>query len=243
MIFMLIAAMNFATHFVAVRKGSFKVYGRDPEARWMLLLILGSCIAIAVFLDIKNVYSDYFISLRYAAFNVISMATDSGFVSTDYGSWPIFAPLWMLFLGCLCANTGSTGGGIKMFRSLILFKQSLREMFTLVHPQAVMPLKIAGQAVPNGVVYSVLAFIFLYFMTITVLTFALLISGLDFMSALSAIVACINNAGPGLNLVGPSGNYSALNAFQSWICIAGMFLGRVEIITFAVLLTPTFWRK
>jgi len=112
-----------------------------------------------------------------------------------------------------------------------------------VHPQAVMPLKIAGQAVPNGVVYSVLAFIFLYFMTITVLTFALLISGLDFMSAMSAIVACINNAGPGLNLVGPSGNYSALDGFQSWICIAGMFLGRVEIITFAVLLTPTFWRK
>jgi len=151
--------------------------------------------------------------------------------------------LWMLFVGCLCASSGSTGGGIKMFRSLILIKQSLREMFTLVHPQAVTPLKIAGQAVPNGVVYSVLAFIFLYFMTIVALTFALLISGLDFMTAFSAIVACVNNAGPGLNLVGPAHNYSTLNDFQSWICIAGMFLGRVEIITFAVLLTPTFWRK
>ncbi len=94
-------------------------------------------------------------------------------------------------------------------------------MFTLVHPQAVSPLKIAGQVVPNGVVYSVLAFMFLYFMTIAVLTFALLISGLDLTSALSAIVACINNAGPGLNLVGPSTNYSTLNDFQSWICIAG----------------------
>jgi trk system potassium uptake protein TrkH len=209
----------------------------------MLLLILGSCVAIAAFLDIKNVYSDYFISLRYAAFNVISMATDSGFVSTDYGSWPIFAPLWMLFLSCLCASTGSTGGGIKMFRSLILFKQSLREMFTLVHPQAVMPLKIAGQAVPNGVVYSVLAFIFLYFMTITVLTFALLISGLDFMTRNVGDRGLHQQRRSGAESGGPAGNYSALMDFQSWVCIAGMFLGRVEIITFAVLLTPTFWRK
>jgi len=243
MLFMLIAAMNFATHFIALRRGDFRLYRRDPEARWVLLLILSNCVVIATFIDIKHVYGDFFISMRYAAFNVISTATDSGFVSTDYGSWPVFAPLWMLFVGCLCASSGSTGGGIKMFRSLILIKQSLREMFTLVHPQAVTPLKIAGQAVPNGVVYSVLAFIFLYFMTIVALTFALLISGLDFMTAFSAIVACVNNAGPGLNLVGPAHNYSTLNDFQSWICIAGMFLGRVEIITFAVLLTPTFWRK
>jgi trk system potassium uptake protein len=242
-IFMLIAAINFATHFVALRKGDVKPYVRDPEARWMLLLILASCVVIGAFLDFKGVYPNLFVAMRYAAFNVVSLATDSGFVSTDYGVWPIFAPLWMLFLGCLCASTGSTGGGIKMFRSLILVKQSLREMFTLVHPQAVRPLKIAGHTVPNGVVYSVLAFIFLYFMTIAVLTFALLISGLDFMTALSAIVACINNAGPGLNLVGPSSNYGVLDGFQSWVCIAGMFLGRVEIITFAVLLTPTFWRK
>jgi trk system potassium uptake protein TrkH len=243
MIFMLIAAMNFATHFIALRKGDLKLYRRDPEARWMLLLILGSCAVIGIFIDFKQVYPNIFVSMRYAAFSVISMATDSGFVSVDYGSWPIFAPMWMLFLSCLCASSGSTGGGIKMFRSLILLKQSLREMFTLVHPQAVTPLKIAGQTVPNGVVYSVLAFIFLYFITLAVLTFALLISGLDFVSAMSAIVACINNAGPGLNLVGPSTNYGTLNDFQSWICIAGMFLGRVEIITCAVLFTPTFWRK
>ena len=243
MIFMLIAAMNFATHFVALRKGDFSLYRRDPEARSMLLLIVGSCFAVAAFLDVRNVYDDYFVSLRYAAFSVISLATDSGFVSTDYGTWPIFAPLWMLFLSCLCASTGSTGGGIKMFRSLILSKQSLREMYTLVHPQAVIPLKISGHAVPSAVVSSVLAFIFLYFITIVTLTFALLISGMDFVSSVSAIVACVNNAGPGLNEVGPAGNYSALNGFQSWICIAGMFLGRVEIITFAVLLTPMFWRK
>ncbi len=243
MIFMLIAAMNFATHFIALRKGDFSVYRRDPEARWMLLLVLGSCILIAVFIQLKGVYGNTLQSLRYASFNVISLATDSGFVNTDYGRWPVFAPMWMLFLSCLCANTGSTGGGIRMFRSLILIKQSLREMFTLVHPQAVAPLKISGQVVPNGVVYSVLAFIFLYFITIAVLTFALLISGLDSMSSFSAIIACINNVGPGLHEVGPASNYSGLTDFQSWTCIAAMFLGRIEIITFAVLFTPTFWRK
>jgi trk system potassium uptake protein TrkH len=243
MIFMLIAAMNFATHFIALRKGDFNAYRRDPEARWMLLLILASCVGIALFLSLNAVYPTPLQSMRFAAFNVISIATTSGLVTTDYGTWPVFAPMWMLFLSSLCATTGSTGGGIKMFRSLILTKQSLREMFTLVHPQAVAPLKVSRQVVPNGVVYAVLAFIFLYFITIVVLVFALLISGLDFISAFSAIVACINNVGPGLNVVGPGSNYGGLSDFQSWICIAAMFLGRIEIITFAVLFTPTFWRK
>jgi trk system potassium uptake protein TrkH len=243
MIFMLVAAINFATHFIALRKGNFRIYGRDPEAQWMLAAILASCVGVAIFISLNGVYDTYLQSLRYAAFHVISLATTGGFVTTDYDSWPVFAPMWMLFLSCLCANTGSTGGGIKMFRSLILIKQSLREMFTLVHPQAVAPLKISRQAVPNGVVYSVQAFIFLYFVTIAILTFAQLISGLDFISAFSGVVACINNVGPGLNVVGPGRTYAALTDFQTWICTAAMFLGRIEIITFAVLLTPTFWRK
>jgi trk system potassium uptake protein TrkH len=130
-----------------------------------------------------------------------------------------------------------------MFRSLVLIKQSWREMFTLVHPQAVAPLKIAGQVLPNRVVYSVLAFIFMYFMTIVLLTFVLLISGLDLVSAFSAIVACINSAGPGLNVVGPGNTYASLSDFQTWICTLAMLLGRVEIFAFVVLFTPTFWRK
>jgi trk system potassium uptake protein TrkH len=243
MLFMLIAAMNFATHFTALRKGDAGAYRRDPEARWMLLLILASCVGIAFFLGLNAVYATPLQALRYAAFNVISLATTSGLTTADYGNWPVFAPMWMLFLSCLCATTGSPGGGIKMFRSLILMKQSLREMFTLVHPQSVAPLKISGQAVPDGVVYAALAFIFLYFITIVVLVFALLISGLDFISSFSAIVACINNVGPGLNVVGPGSTYAGLNDFQCWVCIAAMFLGRIEIITFAVLFTPTFWRK
>jgi trk system potassium uptake protein TrkH len=243
MAFMLVAAMNFTTHFIALRKGDFAAYSRDPEVKWMLSAIIVSCVGIAIFLNFNGVYDSYVEALRYAAFSVVSLATTGGFVTTDYGGWPVFAPIWMLFLSCLCASTGSTGGGIKMFRALILAKQSMREMFTLVHPQAVAPLKIQKQVVPNGVVYSVLAFLFLYFSSIAALTFVLLISGLDLISAFSAIVACINNLGPGLNIVGPGHNYGVLTDFQLWVCTAAMFLGRIEIITFAVLFTPTFWRK
>jgi trk system potassium uptake protein TrkH len=242
-LFMLVAAMNFASHFVAVRKGDLRVYRRDPETRWMLLLVLSSALAVALFLQWRLVYPSFPLALRYAVFNVVSMATSGGFFSTDYGGWPAFAPLWMLLLSCMCANTGSPGGGIRMFRAVLLIKQSLREMFALVHPQAVSPVRIAGQVVPNSMVYSVLAFLVLYSLTAAGLTFALLISGLDLTSALSAVVACINNVGPGLGVVGPGHGYAALNGVQAWVCIAAMFLGRVEIISFAVLFTPTFWRK
>ncbi len=242
-VFMLIAAMNFATHFTALRKGEPATYRRDPEAKWPLVWIGLSCIAVSVYVWIHNVYPDFATSFRFASFNLVSIATSCGLVSTDYGHWPIFAPMWMLFLSCVCASSGSTGGGIKVFRVLVLVKQSLREMFALVHPQAVAPLKIAGQLVSNRVVFSVLAFIFLYFITSVVLTFALLISGLDFTSSVSAIVASMNNAGPGLNVVGPGTNYGTLSDFQLWMCTAAMFLGRVEVFTVLILFTPTFWRK
>ncbi len=243
MVFMLIGAMNFATHFLALRKGEPATYRRDPEAKWPLVWIGLSCIGLSIHVWQNNVYPDFLTAFRYVSFNLVSMATSCGLVSTDYGHWPVFAPMWMLFLSCVCASSGSTGGGIKVFRVLVLVKQSLREMFALVHPQAVAPLKIAGQLVSNRVVFSVLAFIFLYFLTIVVLTFALLISGLDFTSAVSAIIASINNAGPGLNVVGPGTTYGTLSDFQLWMCTAAMFLGRVEIFTVLVLFTPTFWRK
>jgi len=242
-LFMLIAAMNFTTHFLALRKGEPGTYARDPEAKWLLVWVGASALGVSLHVWLSGVYPNYATTLRYVSFNLISLATGSGLHTTDYGRWPVFAPMWMLFMGCVCASTGSTGGGMKMFRSLVLIKQSFREMFTLVHPQAVAPLRIGGHIVPDRVVYSVLAFIFLYFMTIVILTFALLISGLDFISAFSAIVACINNAGPGLGRVGPGGTYATLSGFQLWLCSAAMFLGRIEIFTFLVLFTPTFWRK
>jgi trk system potassium uptake protein TrkH len=149
----------------------------------------------------------------------------------------------MLYLSCVSVSTGSTGGGIKMMRIMILAKQSLSQMFLLNHPTAVYPLKLGRMIVHSNVQLAVLGFIFVYFMSIVSLTLVLVVSGLDFITAFSAIVSCLNNAGPGLAGVGPITNYAGLNDFQAWICILAMFLGRVEILTAFVVLTPTFWRK
>jgi trk system potassium uptake protein TrkH len=171
------------------------------------------------------------------------VATTSGLVSQDYSRWPVFAPYWMLFLSCIVSSTGSAGGGIKMFRTLLLARQAGRELKLLVHPSAVAPVRIGGRPVPDRVCNSVLAFIFLYFMTATALIFALLLSGLDFQTALGAILASVNNMGTGLGGVGPGHTYQSLSDFQAWVCTSAMLLGRLEIFSVLVLFTPTFWRK
>jgi trk system potassium uptake protein TrkH len=240
---MLLAAVNFSTHFSALRRGDLSVYRKDAEARWMVTWIGVGIVMLAAIVYGNGVFPTVGESVRRVSFSLVAASTTSGFTTIDYSGWPLFAPMWMLFMSCVASCTGSTGGGIKVFRALVLIKQSFREMFVLVHPQAVLPLKISGAVIPNRVVYSVLAFIFVYFMTIVVLTFALLASNLDFITAFSAIVASINNTGPGLGLVGPTHTYAALNDFQTWVCTTAMFLGRVELFTALVLFTPAFWRK
>ena len=242
-IFMLLAAMNFATHFLVWREKNLKLYLRDAEAIATIALILTSCLGIAVFLWWEGTYPSFWTALRHASFNLVSIATDCGFASVDFNQWPMFAPMWMLFLSCIAVSSGSTGGGIKMVRTLILFKQAGREFLKLLHPTVVNPMKIGGSVVPNNIVFAVLGFIFLYFMTVATLTFALLISGLDFISAFSAIIACINNAGPGLGVVGPASNYGVLTDFQTWVCTIAMLVGRLEIFTVLILFTPHFWRR
>ena len=242
-VFMLIAAMNFARHFIAWQQKSLRTYATDTEAKAMLMVIGLSTLGLALYIWLQGTYLTFPESLRHVAFNLVSIATDCGFVSQDYALWPVFAPMWILMLSCYCANTGSTGGGIKMFRSLVLFRQAGRELMLLVHPQAVRPVKIGGQVVQNQIVFAVLAFVVLYFGTVVVLTFSLLVSGLDFVSAFSAIIACINNAGPGLGVVGPASNFQGLTDFQTWVCSLAMLLGRLEIFSFLVLFTPAFWRK
>ena len=152
---------------------------------------------MSLFLYCKGTYADFPTALRHTTFNLVSMATDSGLHTQDYSRWPIFAPMWMLFLSCIVASSGSTGGGIKMIRTLVLAKQAHRELNQLVHPNMVRPLKVGGTVIANRVVFAVLAFVFLYFMSLVTLIFVQLASGLDFMTSLSSIIACINNAGPG----------------------------------------------
>lgn len=240
--FMLIAALNFVTHFLAFRHRTFKPYRTDPEVRGVLGLIVLSCVGVSAYVYQAGVYPDYLTALRYVSFNLVSLATDCGFASTDFNSWPMFATTWMLVLSCLAASSGSTGGGLKMIRAMILARQGWRELERQLHPAARLPVKIGGHAVPNEVVFAIQAFVMMYAAAVVFLTLLLLATGLDFVSALSAVIACINNAGPGLNEVGPGTNYASLDDFQTWLLALTMLLGRLELFTVFVLFTRTFWR-
>ena len=240
---MFVAALNFARHFVALRRFSLEPYRRDPEVRAIVVVLAGSVLGIALLLSHERVYPSFGTALRHALFNVVSIATTSGLVSDDYTRWPLLAPFWMLLLCCILCSTGSAGGGIKMFRALLLSRQAGRELKLLVHPNAVAPIRIGGRLIPDRVSNSVLAFVFLYFMTAALLVLALLSTGLDFESSFGAVVALLNNTGPGLGAVGPFKTYHSLTALQDWICTIAMLLGRLEIFGVLVLLTPAFWRK
>lgn len=242
-LFMLIAGVNFASHFLAVRRFTLAPYRDDPEARWFWLVTLVSCVGLALFLWLHQVYPDYITAVRYAAFNTVSIATSTGYSNTDYNLWPMFVPLWMLFLSSFASSSGSTGGGIKMIRAELLIMQALREFSKLIHPHAVLPVKIGQNVVTNQVIYAVLAFFFLYISNLSLLTMLLTASGLDIVTSFTAVVASINNTGPGLNQVGPATTYASLNDFQTWVCIYAMLVGRLELFTLLVLLTPGFWKK
>jgi trk system potassium uptake protein TrkH len=241
--FMLISAMNFSRHFIAWQQKSLLTYARDAEAITMLWVLAIATLVVTAYIWAMDVYPTVGVSLRHVAFNLVAFATTCGFVTQDYATWPVFAPMIIIMLSCYIPNTGSTGGGIKMFRTLVLARQAARELWLLVHPAAVTPVKIRNQVVANHIVFAVLAFVVLYFGTVVTLTFMLLASGLDFISAFTAIIATINNAGPGLGVVGPASNYQGLTDFQTWVCSLAMLLGRLEIFSVLVLLTPTFWRK
>ncbi|MDI6749616.1 MAG: potassium transporter TrkG [Rhodocyclaceae bacterium] len=242
-VFMLLAGINFATHFLAVHGRSLRPYRHDPEVGWYFAVVLGSIVGIALYLYAHDVYADFPTALRFAAFNVVSIATTTGYANTDYALWPSFAPLWMLFLCSFATSAGSTGGGIKMMRAIILFKQVYRELMRAMHPKAVWLVRIGGTPVEAKILFAVLAFGFVYMVAVTTLTLVLSFSGLDSITAFSAVVASINNTGPGLGDVGPATTFASLSDFQTWVCTFAMLLGRLEIFTLLVVLTPAFWKK
>lgn len=242
-LFMLIAGINFATHFLAWRAKSLISYRYDSEVGWYVMIILFSCIGLASYLWFADVYTDPLVALRYAVFNIVSVATTTGYSNTDYSLWPMFIPLWMLFLSGFCTSSGSTGGGIKMIRARILYQQVYREMITIMHPNAVIPAKLGRNVVANRVILAVLGFLFVYSASIVSMTLALTFTGLDVITSFSAAVACINNLGPGLGEIGPAATYASLTDSQIWICSFAMLLGRLEFFTILVIFTPAFWRK
>jgi len=200
-------------------------------------------IGIAIFLDVHEFYPTFLEALRYSAFNVVSIATTTGYANTDYALWPVFAPLWMLFLSSFATSAGSTGGGIKMIRAIVLYKQVYRELIRAMHPNAVHPVRVGQEVTQHNILFAVLAFGFMYMVCIVSLTLVLSFTGLDIVSAFTAVVASINNTGPGLGEVGPATNYGSLSNFQTWVCTIAMLLGRLEIFTLLVVLTPAFWRR
>ncbi len=242
-IFQLLAALNFATHFMVLRSRSLHPYAHDAEARHVIGLLAVSCLGVGIYLFVTGTYDSFSEAIRHATFNVVTIATDCGYATQDFAAWPVFVPMWMLYLSCVTVSSGSTGGGIKMIRSLVIWRQAANQIKQLVHPRALLPLRIAGRPMPDTLPAAVLGFTFLYFASVVTLTFVLLLSGLDFTTAFSAIIACINNMGPGLGTVGPSTNYASLTDFQSWICVLAMILGRLEIFPLLVLVTRTFWQK
>ncbi len=240
--FMFVAGINFFTHFAALYRASFLAYRRDAELRGYFALLAASVTAVTGYLLAHGVYADWQEALRHAAFNVVSIATTTGYASADYGAWPLFAPLWMLFISSFATCSGSTGGGIKMMRALLMLRQAQRELERLIHPHALIPVKLGGGVVENRVIFAVLAYMLIYGATIAGITLLLAATGLDILTALSAAAACVNNVGPGLAEVGPAANYAGLGDFQTWILSFAMLLGRLELLTVFVLLTPAFWR-
>ncbi|HNQ56385.1 MAG: TrkH family potassium uptake protein [Burkholderiales bacterium] len=242
-VFMTLAGMNFATHYMAIRRRDLAFYWIDPEIRWYVGVLYASVLGIAAYLWWTGTYPDFATALRFAAFNTVSIATTTGFANTDYAQWPFLAPMWMLFLCSFVTCAGSTGGGIKMMRAIIVFRQVMREVVRIVHPSAVRTVKLAEAPLPNKIVFAVLAFSFAYMAIIVSLTLLMVFSGLDVVTGFSAVVASFNNTGPGLGEVGPSTTFKSLSDFQTWVCTAAMLLGRLEIFTLLVVLSPAFWRK
>ncbi|MEG0003662.1 MAG: potassium transporter TrkG [Comamonas sp.] len=240
--FMLLASCNFALYFVAMRKGQLQGFWRDPEMRATIGVLVGGGLFAALLLWVKGVYAPLD-ALRYGVFNVISVATTTGFATVDYLGWPVFLPVMMLLLSGVATSAGSTGGGIKMVRMLILLKQARRELTHLVHPRAVQPVRLGSAVVDNRMIFSVLAFMLVYGATVITLSMLLLLTDLDPVTAFTAILASVHCMGPGLGTVGPASNYAGLTDFQIWVCTLAMLLGRLEILSFMALLTPSFWRR
>jgi trk system potassium uptake protein len=240
-VFMLLSGVNFALHYMAWNRKLPIVYWRDSELRFYLALMGASCIVVTVTLYYTKTYILWSDAFTQGIFQVVSIGTTTGFTTAEFYFWPPFLQILLLFASFVGGCAGSTGGGIKVIRFLLLIKQGLREIGRLIHPSAQIPVRMGGKTVSNRVVDAVWGFFSLYVASFTAMYLALAATGLDLMTAFSAVAACINNLGPGLSHVGAS--YAGLHDPAKWILCFAMLLGRLEIFTLLVLLTPAFWRR
>jgi trk system potassium uptake protein TrkH len=242
-VFMTLAGISFVRYFVVLRSRSILPISNDREIRTYLGVLLASTLLVMALLLVHGVYDDGLEALRISAFHVVSLATTTGYAATDYAQWPVFAPILLMFLGCFASCAGSTGGGIKMVRMVLLVKQARRELVRIIHPRVINPVTLGGAVIPMSVMTAVLGFMLIYGGATMGLSMLLLLSGMDIVTAFSAVIATVNNIGPGLGQVGPSGNYGGLNPFQLGVLSFAMLLGRLELLSVLVLFSSHFWRK
>ncbi|MDC1286754.1 TrkH family potassium uptake protein [Gammaproteobacteria bacterium] len=240
-VFMLLSGVNFALHFTSIRNRSLRPYQRDAEFRtYILVLSVVSVITIG-YLHLTHTFDSTAESIIEGLFQVVSIGTTTGFTTAEYHSWPGFLPVLLLYVSFIGGCSGSTGGGIKVIRILLLVKQGGRELRRLVHPNAQIAVKIGKKAMPEKVIEAVWGFFAAYFAISALMILLLMATGLDQETAFSAVAACLNNLGPGLGDVGR--NFASINDPAKWILCLAMLLGRLEIFTLLVLITPAFWKK
>ncbi|MCL6268541.1 TrkH family potassium uptake protein [Sansalvadorimonas sp. 2012CJ34-2] len=237
--FMVISGMNFALHYFAIQSRDPFYYFRDPEVQGYLAILAGVGFISVVALDMTGTYTDWE-ALRYGVFEVVSIATTTGYSISDFSLWPIFLPMLLFLTSFSGACAGSTGGGMKVIRILLIFKQASRELKRLIHPNAIFTVKLGRRAVPDRVGEAVWGFVSAYIFLFIIMELALLATGLDLTTAFSTVASCLNNLGPALGEA--SANYQSLPATAKWVLSFAMLLGRLEIFTLVVLFSPMFWR-
>lgn len=239
-VFMVLSGINFALHFVVWRtRGMLHIF-RDPECKFYLKCLFIGTIITVFYLYITDVY-DFGQSMLFGTFELVSILTTTGFGVADYSQWPTFLPFMLFMFAFMGGCGGSTAGGIKVMRVMLICKQGIREIYRLIHPNAIIPVKVGNKPVQDRVIEAVWGFFAVYVISFMVMFLLLLATGLDFITAFSAIGACINNLGPGMGDV--SLHYGAINSPAKWILCFAMLLGRLEVFTLLVLLTPAFWRR
>ncbi|MBE0510254.1 MAG: TrkH family potassium uptake protein [Chromatiales bacterium] len=240
-VFMLLAGTNFALHFLALRRISTAPYQHDSEFRTYITVLATVAGITVLYLHMTATFSDFGSAALHGVFQVVSIGTTTGFTTSNYAAWPSFLPVMLLFVSFIGGCAGSTGGGMKVIRFLLLLKQGMREISRLVHPNAVIPIKVGDKPMPERVVEAVWGFFATYVAIFAILLLILMMTGLDQVTAFSAVAATMNNLGPGLGDVAL--HYADISSLAKWVLCFAMLLGRLEIFTLLVLLTPAFWRK
>lgn len=240
MVFIILGSLNFTVHFLVWHKKNLRQYWRDIQGRVFIYIVLVLIIISIAVLMWQGVYS-FWTALRYASFEVISIISSTGFGIADFSAWPLFLPILILGSGFIGGCVGSTAGGLRVIRFILLYKQAGQEIMRLIHPHAVLTVKIDNKKVPNNVTQAVWGFAFLYLASYVFLSILFLATGVDIITAFSGIAATLNMTGPGLGEVAVT--YGSISDIGLWILSFSMLLGRLEIFTLLVLLSPAFWRR